>query len=406
MKCLLVTSIFPPIRGGSAVVYEMLCRYSPTKSIVVLAPKKNYSTNEYLEGWREFDASAPFPVHRVKILRPLIIHSKSIIHSILLQIFVDIPLKIKLFAYTLWLIRKYKIDVLCIGELNSLSWLGQLTKRLFGLKVINYIHGEEVTTETSYRRFGKRRYVYLHQADAIVAVSRFTGDYLANRFNLDSSRVSLIPNGVDLGRFTPAEKPPYLVERYGLHEKDIILFVGRLVPRKGIDNTLKALPGVIRSIPNIHYVIVGTGPQEAELQSLAQALDLVDYVTFAGKVSEEELSDHYRLCDIFVMPNRTMPDGDTEGFGLVFLEANACGKPVIGGQAGGAVEAVDDQYNGLSVNGFDPEEIGQSIVSLLSNSELYDKLAANGLVHTQTSGFSKCATLFEELCERLVAENE
>lgn len=403
MKCLLVSSFFPPISGGSAVVYEMICRHSPDHAVHVLAPKRHCATNAEL-AWKEYDKTAPFTIFRLKLLRPLVVQSRSKLHSLFLALCYDLPQRLKIFVYTSLLIKKYDIDVICIGELNSLSWLGRASKLLYGTKVINYIHGEEVTTETNYLRYGKRRGEYLRNSDAIVAVSKFTKAYLINRFNLDDSDITLIPNGVDLDKFSPSEKPDTLLDRYNLKNKFILLTVGRLVPRKGIDNTLKALPLALQSIPDLHYMIVGTGPYEDELKHLVDELDLHDHVTFTGRIDETELVDHYRLCDLFIMANRTMPDGDTEGFGLVFLEANACAKPVIGGKAGGAVEAVIDGYNGISVNAFKPEKIADAITEIYSNDTLRNRLIDNGIEFANRSSFHNCASLFNELCVKLSNE--
>ncbi|MCW8889428.1 MAG: glycosyltransferase family 4 protein [Sedimenticola sp.] len=405
MKCLLISSFFPPINGGSAVVYEMLCKHSPESSIMVLAPKRHCATNERLD-WEAYDSNSGFKIFRLSLLRPLVIESKSKLQSLLLTLFYDLPQRIKIFAYTSWLIKKNDIDIICIGELNSLSWIGRICKLLYGTKIISYIHGEEVTTETNYIRYGKNRGHYLRNSDAIVAVSKFTKQYLINRFNLQDSDITLIPNGVDLNKFNPGIFPSDLIKRYCLTGKFILITVGRLVPRKGMDNTIKALPIIIKSVPNVHYLIIGIGPYEDRLKQLVNDYNLNDYVTFTGRIDESELVDHYRLCDIFIMANRTMPDGDTEGFGLVFLEANACAKPVIGGKAGGAVEAVKDGYNGLSVDAYKPDEIANAVVSIYSDNKLRTKLITNGLDFSNRSSFHNCASLFNDLCLKISNEKQ
>ncbi|WP_207060987.1 glycosyltransferase [Motiliproteus sp. SC1-56] len=399
IDCLLVTSIFPPINGGSAVVYEKLAYYSPGSRMMVLAPKYHCATREALEGWQEFDLRVPYPVARLNLLRPWVLEAKSLWHSLFLILTHDMPLRARVLFTTLSLIRKHKVKVLCIGELNSLSWLGSLCRSLTGVKVVNYIHGEEVTTETVYRRFGRKRKRYLHQADAVVAVSQFTKRYLLEHYGLSAEKVRLIPNGVDVEQFVPGEKPALLLQRYGLEGKRVLLTVGRLVPRKGIDKTIEALPMLVKRMPDLHYLIVGTGPYRAELERLVDEHKMRTHVTFAGRVSEDELVLHYQLCDLFLMPNREMPDKDTEGFGLVFLEANACQKPVVGGLAGGAVEAVRNGYNGLSVDGNSPQEIADVIERIFSEPGLSEHLADNGLTLARGSSFQFCAKEFQKLCK-------
>lgn len=368
---------------------------------MVLAPKRHCATNEWLDGWQEYDQQASFSVVRTTLLRPLVVVSKSRWQSLYLFLCKDIPLYIKIFRIAAKLIKQHNIKVVCIGELNSLGWLGLMLKRLLGVKLICYIHGEEVTTDTPYRNFNRNRKKYLKKADALVAVSKFTRDYLINGFRIPQSKITLIPNGVDLNVFAPAEKSADLLQRYKLQNKKILLTVGRLVPRKGIDKTLEAMQSVIKQVPDVHYLIVGIGPYQAKLAQLVEQYGLTDYVSFTGKINQDELVLHYQLCDVFIMANRTMPDGDTEGFGLVFLEANACGKPVIGGKAGGAVEAVQHGYNGLSVNGYQSAEIAEATVRLLTDDVLYQTIANNGLELVQQCRFERCAERFDTLCKQL-----
>ena len=368
---------------------------------MVLAPKRHCATNEWLEGWQTYDQQAPFQVVRTTLLRPLVVVSKSRLQSLYLFLFKDIPLYLKILWLSARLIKQHDIKVVCIGELNSLGWLGLMLKRLLGIKLICYIHGEEVTTDTPYRNFTRNRKRYLKHADALVAVSKFTRDYLINGFRIPQSKITLIPNGVDLNVFAPAPKADSLLQRYNLKNKKVLLTVGRLVPRKGIDKTLEAMHSIIEQVPDVHYLIVGIGPYQPKLEQLVQQYGLADYVTFTGKISQDELVQHYQLCDVFIMANRTMPDGDTEGFGLVFLEANACGKPVVGGKAGGAVEAVQHGYNGLSVNGYQSSEIADAVIRLLTDENLYQTISANGLELVQQCRFERCAERFDQLCKQL-----
>jgi phosphatidylinositol alpha-1,6-mannosyltransferase len=407
MTCLLVTSIFAPINGGSAVVYENLCTYMPEGSIIVLAPKYHCGTGEYLDGWAQHDAKANYPIHRINLLRPKIVGARSIWHSLFLLFMVDYPLRIKVFFTALRLVKKYKVETICIGELHSLSWLGSWLRKVHKLKVINYIHGEEVTTEENYRSYQRTRAKYLNVCDAIVAVSSFTREYLINRFRLAEDKVVLIPNGVDLKKFNTEDSKPSsneLRQRYKLEGKIVFVSVGRLVSRKGFDFVIKSLPRVISKNSHVHYLIVGTGPLREYLESQVSALNLKQHVTFTGKVSDEELVPHYKIGEAFIMPNRTMPDGDTEGFGLVFLEANACGVPVIGGRAGGAQEAVIDGLNGISVDGYDLENIEQAMLDIIEKPSYAEALKVKGLAHAKKMSFESCAKQFLKLNDKLSGE--
>lgn len=403
MKCLLVANIFPPINGGSAVVYEGICQFSPPGSMQVLAPWRHYLDGEEVAGWREYDAAAGFPIERLELLRPPMVQSGSVWHSVWLQLAVDLPLKARVLWRAIRLVRRAGIDVLCVCELSSGSWLGLLLKRLLGIPYINYIHGEEITTSSPYRLFGRRRVHYLQRAAAVVAVSEFTRGELISRMGVPAARIELIVNGVDAGRFQPGPKPPALLARYGLAGKQVLLTVGRLVERKGIDTMLRALPMVLAQNPDARYLIVGSGDYRPALDALVAELGLGDAVIFAGRVAQEDLVAHYQLCDLFVMPNRELDNHDTEGFGLVFLEANACGKAVIGGRAGGVVEAVRDGETGLIVDSTDVAAVATAVTGLLQDDERRSAMGERGLTVARASSSAERARAFHALCERVAA---
>ncbi len=404
MKCLLITSIFPPIHGGSAVVYENAARFNPPASLHILAPWRHYQDGKVLEGWKEFDKNARYPVHRTELIRPPIIKTKSIFHSLWVFLTIDLKIRLKVFRKVAHLVHRENIKVICIGELESASWIGIWAKRWLGCKVINYIHGEEITSDVPYRFFKNRRQKYLHAADAVIAVSDFTRQALITQMGVNPDKITLIKNGVNLDAFYIKEKRQDLLDRYQLNGKKIILSVGRLVARKGFDHTIKALPEILEQCPNAMYLLIGAGEQQQELEQLTQEYGVKEHVIFAGKVSEDELTDHYNLCDVFVMPNRELANHDTEGFGLVFLEANACGKAVVGGRAGGAVEAVRDGQNGLLVNGDNIEEISQAISRILTDDELREKIEYQGLEIAKASSSETRAHDFNTLCQSLTEE--
>jgi len=405
MKCLVVASIFPPINGGSAVVYESLCRYN-ADSTFVLAPRRNYMTGQPIQGWMEHDRHANYPIVRVELLRPRMIESQSVLQSAWLALTQDIPIKLKV-LYTVWrLIRRYSIKAICIGELDSGSWLGLTARRLFGIPYINYIHGEEITTHAPYRFFGRRRRNYLDKADGIVAVSRFTRQALIEQMGVSPDKITLIENGVDAERFQPAPKDPTLIARYQLQGKQILLTVGRLVERKGIDMMLQALPRILQICPAAHYIVVGEGEYRQSLENLVVELGLQSSVTFTGRIDYAELAAHYQLCDLFVMPNRELANHDTEGFGLVYLEANACGKAAISGLAGGVVEAVRHGENGLNVDGTNPEAIAAAVIDLLTDDSKRQRLANKGLEVARASSSQVKAQQFQKLCEQVAARRE
>ena len=399
-RCLLMTSIFPPIHGGSAVVYDNLGRHSGGQ-LVVLAPYRHYETGRVLVGWRDHDKAAPYPIYRIELLRPREHEPTSRLHSLWRYLRIDLPLKAKILWKVLSIIRKERITVLCIGELNSGSWIGPYAKLLRGCPIINYLHGEEVTARAQYTFFGRSKQKYLDRADAVVAVSNFTRQVLIELTQTAPAKIEVIYNGVDLDRFRIIEPSPALRDKYGIAGKRVLLSVGRLVPRKGIDKVLEALPSLLGRYPDLQYLVVGSGPYRQRLEQMVAELGLAAHVTFTGPIDDAALTDHYALCDLFVLPNRKMPDGDTEGFGLVFLEANACGKPVIGGRAGGVVEAVRDGHNGILVDGNSVEEIREAISRLLEDTALYGRLRIGGLEIARQSSWKSRAEQFQTLCDRI-----
>lgn len=231
-------------------------------------------------------------------------------------------------------------------------------KRLAGIPYWTVVHGVEAwdiqrpALETA-----------LRHADRILAVSSYTRDRLLKEQNLDPSKVSLLPNTFDAKRFKLAPKPTYLLERYNLkHEQPIILTVARLASNekyKGYDRILEALPQIRQGIPNAHYVLVGKGDDLPRIEQLIAKLHLQECVTLTGFIPDHELCDHYNLCDVFAMPSKG------EGFGIVYLEALACGKPTLAGNQDGAIDALCHGELGALVNPDDVEEIAKAILQIL-----------------------------------------
>jgi len=401
VRCLMVASTFAPIHGGSAVVYENLCRHLPPGSIRVLSASTSYQNRQEIPGWREHDAGQNFPVDRIRLLRPPTLPPPANkLVSLWRLATQDLPLYAKVLFKAARIVRRHDINLVCVGELVTGSWLGIALKKIFGCKLVIYVHGEEITTRTD-GSLGRKRKQFLLAADKVVAVSSFTCDAMS-ALGVPPESMVLIQNGVDIDRFTPGERDPGLIARHGLQGKQVVLTVGRLVSRKGSDMAVRAMKQVVARRPGVHYLIVGDGEIRAELEQLIAAEGLAPWVTLVGKVSDDDLLRYLRLCDLFLMPNRTMPDGDTEGFGLVFREANACHKPVIGGRAGGVVEAVADGVSGLLVDGNDPDDIAAAVERILGDPLLAERLSDGGLKLAREHSTQAVAHKFLRTCERLL----
>jgi phosphatidylinositol alpha-1,6-mannosyltransferase len=401
-RCLVVANTFPPVHGGSAVVYDSLGRFSSGR-VSVLAPSEDYRSGMPIPGWREFDRVAPYPVHRLRLLRTHLSRGNQLWRRVLVNPAQDLAIRFGVVRRIGQLIRTDQVAALCIGELVASGWLTWAARRLFNLTCIVYVHGEEATTETPYDMNGRRRRRSLRLADGIVAVSRFTRDTLVERFDVPPDKIALISNGVDPGKFSPRPRRPDLVARHALAGKQVLLTVGRLYARKGMDRVIESLPLLRQTFPDLVYLVVGEGPYRQDLVSLASRLGVADRLILAGAVPDGELADYYALGDAFIMANRTLPDGDTEGFGLVFLEANACGVPVIAGQDGGSPDAVTDGVNGLVIDGNDPLAIAAAVRRLLSDTSLRAALRQRGLETAREVRWDRKVAQFLAFCDDLRA---
>ena len=396
-KVLLIASNFPPVRGGSAVVYDNLARNADGR-IIVLASKINYRNGLPIIGWREHDRHAPYRIIRLPLLRTKLQERQVGLIWKLLLIVNDLWIRLRLIATTLVVIRRERVSAVCIGELLASGWMLGILRWLPKIRLLVYVHGEEITTEDGYDKDARRRRQAL-LADRIIAVSRFTRAAIRSVLGPSAdARLSLIGNGVDTRRFHRGEKQPELIEQYGLRGRFVFVSVCRLLEKKGIDNAIRAFAALDALDQGCSYLIVGTGPFQQELQEIAAAAGAKDRIMFTGEVADDDLVDHYRLGDVFIMPNRELANGDTEGFGLVFLEANSCGLPVIAGQDGGSTDAVHHGQNGLVVNGNSVAEIASAMAALRSDASLRAELCKGGRAMAAAADWKEKAALFMRLC--------
>jgi phosphatidylinositol alpha-1,6-mannosyltransferase len=199
--------------------------------------------------------------------------------------------------------------------------------------------------------------------DALVAISETTRDRFLDWSCLERYRARIVPPSIDLSLFQPGPKRPDLLERHRLNGRKVIMTVGRLVAReryKGFDEVLNVLPELARAEPTIIYLVVGDGNDRSRLESKASQLGVRDRVVFTGYVDEGDKADYFRLADAYVMPSRG------EGFGIVFLEAMACGVPVVASLADASREAIRNGALGLAVDPDSPNEICQAVLQTLA----------------------------------------
>ena len=351
---------FPPIASGIATFFYNIWRHLPPDRTEVLAPK--------VDGAQGFDRGQGFRILRVRL--PLGEGSRAKL--------------LKTVATMLWAIRlaaSRRVSKFHCGQVFSSGVAGWVCHRIFRVPYVVYVYGSE-TVRLGQGTYGRRlmRRV-LDACECVLTNSDSTTDEFA-RFGVRRAKLRKITPGVDTRLFRPGPRDSELVERFGLADRPVLLTVARLDQRKGHDMVMRGLARLGARGGDAVYLIVGRGREEARLRELASELGLEDRVVFAGYVSDEDLPKYYTVCDLFAMPNRvtrgTALEGDIEGFGISFLEANACGKPVIGGRSGGAIEAVEEGVTGLLVDPESEEEIAEAIGTLLEDRSLARRLGENG----------------------------
>ena len=264
----------------------------------------------------------------------------------------------------------------------ELGVVPSLLSAVLDLKVVLVAHGWEIVRAGGgWRRRLKR--IALGRADWVVAVSRYTrGKVLEAGGHEDRTRV--VANGVDPSLFYPGPRPDALVRRFGLKGKKVILTLARLVERKGHDQVIEALPEVLKVVAEAVYLIVGRGGYRERLEQIAVRCGVRDRVIFAGYVPDAERADFYNLSDVVAMPCRELADqGNVEGFGIVFLEAGACGKPVIGGRSGGVEDAIVEGETGFLVDPMDGHQIADRLIRLLTNAPLSRAMGDKGRLRAE-----------------------
>jgi len=213
------------------------------------------------------------------------------------------------------------------------------------------------------------------RADAIVTCSHYMRGHVADVFGVDEAQVTVIPNGIDPGDLQPVGDLATLRAQYAAPDERLLLLVGRLVYEKGFQFALEALPAVIERVPNLRFLVAGSGTHEQELQRQARELGLDAHGTFAGWIGDDLLHSLYRIADLTVVPSLYEP------FGLVALEAMASGCPCIVANTGGLAEVAPTDDVALRFRSRDPESLGRMMVKVLTDDDLRDRLVAQASEH-------------------------
>jgi phosphatidylinositol alpha-1,6-mannosyltransferase len=353
---LLVTNDFPPRPGGIQSFVHGLAIRQPADSVVV-----------YSSDWRgsaSFDAEQPFPVIR---------ESTSIL--------LPAPAVGRRAAA---IARDYGCDTVWFGAAAPLGLLAGGLRRRAGIsRVVAQTHGHEVGwaalpgARGLLRRIGRG-------ADVVTYLGEYTRVRLDRVLDGLTDLRQLAP-GVDTEMFHPGVDGSSVRDRYGLSDRPVIVCVSRLVPRKGQDALIRALPEVRRQVPGAALLLVSGGPYRDKLKALARSCGVADHVVFTGSVRYDELPAHYAAGDVYAMPCRTRRRGlDVEGLGIVYLEASATGLPVIAGDSGGAPDAVIEGKTGFVVGGRDLAALTARLVETLTDGDLATRMGAVGRSWTES----------------------
>lgn len=376
-KILVLSELFLPTKGGTAVwAAEVYRRIGGSEIHIVTSA---------VPGSETIDASHPNTIHRISMKRQAWLRPESL------------ALYANLLVKAIGVAKKNEFETIHAFRALPEGFVGWLVSRLENIPLVVFAHGEELTTWGRGAKYQLMKFV-LKRAQRVIANSEHTKSTLIE-MGVDHGKIGVVYPGVDLERFKSGLPITGFKEIHGLRpDVPLVLSIGRLSRRKGFDNTLRAM-GLLRANGlDFDYVIGGTGEDRQYLKAIIDELGLNACAKLIGQVDEVDLPRWLNACDVFAMPNREI-NGDNEGFGMVFLEAAACGKPSIAGKDGGTGAAVLDEVTGFRVDGASVGEIAQALEAMLRNPEKGKKMGEAGM---------KRATEFfgwRSVAERLISES-
>ncbi|MCL6414693.1 glycosyltransferase family 4 protein [Aestuariirhabdus sp. Z084] len=364
---LVISELFAPTKGGTAVWFDQVYRRLGGKNIQILAAST--------EGDSDVDLQHPNSIHRITMKRIRWLRPESL------------AIYIRLFVAGFKISWKNKPIQFHAGRVLPEGLIAWLLSRIYFKPCLIYAHGEEITT---WRTPIKRRlmeFLYRH-ADVVIANSEFTKGKLI-QLGVSKSRIRMIHPGVMTQIYHKSESDEIRQIRKDLlgNTNDFLLLsVGRLSRRKGFDTMLSVVKKLRDDDVAVHYAVAGIGEDFNHLKDIIDNEGLSDSVTLLGAIEDDALPKLYNACDLFVMPNREV-NGDVEGFGMVYIEAAACGKTAISGISGGVVSAVLHEVTGVNCNGNSIDEIYSATYRLLTQQDDREQLAqaAHKRAHSEFS---------------------
>jgi phosphatidyl-myo-inositol dimannoside synthase len=359
MRTLVLTEHFLPSVGGSINwLINTYSRYAPDEVVFVAPQEARHDAS---------DRALPFRVERI----PMRMFDWDPTRPSSLYRYLSLTWRVKKMC------SKYRIQQVHCAKVLPEGLIAWCINALRYMPYLIYAHGEELQIGLASRKFQWLMPRIYNQAKCIIANSRNTKSLLL-KCGIQPQKIYIIHPGVDVKRFrTDYAAGMGIRQRFNFVHRPILLTVGRLQRRKGHDMVIRALPTIQQRFPTIKYLIVGDGEELAYLKELSANIGVTESVIFVGRVSDAELPRYYSACDLLIMPNRQI-DGDIEGFGMVYLEAAAAGKPVIGGRSGGTDDAILEGITGLRVDGNSAPEIADAVISLLAEPARMKIMGENG----------------------------
>ncbi len=358
-RFLLLSDIFPPKTGGSGRWFWEIYSRLPREQVLVAAGDEPRAA--------DFDRT-----HDLAIVRlPLEMRTRGLRPFVNLKKYLSLAWQIRRLA------KREGITAIHAARTLPEGFIAYLVRRTTGKPYLVYVHGEEIGVSATSRELSWMTRRVFAGASLIIANSRNTRSKLLGDWHLPTDKVRLLYPGVDTGRFMPAARDESIRRELGWEGRSVLLTVGRLQKRKGHDMLIRALPAVRERWPNVLYAIVGDGDERPALQALAQSEGLAEQVQFLSDLNDEQLVRCYQQCDLFVLPNRAI-GRDVEGFGMVLLEAQACGKPVVAGASGGTAETMRVPETGRIVACDSPEPLAATLIELLSDRQQLATMGQHG----------------------------
>ena len=352
-KTLLLTENFPPKEGGSGRWFWELYSRLPNDKVLIVA-------NDTPEG-REFDKTHELDIVRIELEST----EWGLASTKGLGFYWETIRKV------LKLVKEHGIEEVHCGRVIPEGVIARALKLLAGARYNCFVHGEDVETAATSREHSLLVKNVCKNASMLICNSENTAN-IVRKLGFDSgSKCEVLHPGVDTSRFEVAAPDTSFRQKMGWSGKRVLLTVGRLQRRKGQDFLIKSMPALLNEFPDLFYAVVGRGECYDELISLVDQHELHDNVCVYPDMDDEALIKCYQQCDIFILPNRTIGN-DIEGFGMVLVEAQVCGKPVIAGDSGGTRETMNIGKTGHIIDCSSTENLLNGLSPILRNREIVD----------------------------------